>query len=1038
MSIAQLGLTGTPSKQYSVTPKRAATTVTKSIGTSSRDYSTMTAWEADLDNTLVYVSGDDAVGECYNDSTFDESVTINNTPDSVGLGDVTLTVADGERHDGTEGTGARIVRTSGGSASIAQSLKPQLGTMTIEWLEIDHNGNNDGGFGAVYLAGSGGTTSTYRVAKNLIVHGVNGYGRCKGIYSTISGGTGYIFNCFVYDISATFDDTISSGAGIYSINYTETYNCSVLNTDRGVVLSGANVITNNVISCDASDDDDFVLSGTYSHLLSSDTSATGTGSLISKASSDQFVSTVSGSEDLHLKSGSDAIGAGTDLGATPDGVQYDIDGFDRDAANRVWDIGADQAAGAVTKTIGTTARDYSTITLWEADLDLSTVYQSGDDAVGECYNDSDFTESVTIDGGATVGLDSVSLGVASGENHDGTAGTGVRIVGNYALTVGIALSDIVFTVSDIENSLTTVNVEPMKGQSRSDVRWLRCIVHHSHAAYAGQINSIRINRRGAVMNNIVYGTLVDRDVSLSIGILANSESDLGYYGYVYNNTVYNVTNTDTSITTGGARGVSLNNVDLATHTIAKNNICVDTDTPNDPGFSSDIYFTDTANPAPYNLTSDDTGDDSTSDNTGALINKVSSDQFVSIVSGSEDLHLKAGSDAIGAGVDLGTTPDGVQYDIDGFDRDAANRVWDIGADQAAATITKTIGTTARDYSTMTLWEADLDDATVYQSGDDAVGECYNDSAFDETISVAGTLIPDTATLTAANGEKHDGTAGTGVRNVQSVYGGHRFILSSTGLTTFTLSDIEFDKNGITTNGSLPVYSAAGSTNARYHRLLIHNGTAGSSSTAMLLQGTTGYDLEVLNNIVYDIGGTETGVYHVYGINCPDNTKNPGVKQLNNTVFNITSASTWLYGQCIGIVHSYGNPVFNSLCKNNICMDTSAPSVGGYVGDFGGSTGTHISHNLSSDSTASGTGSLTGKTAANQFVSIVSGSEDLHLKAGADAIGAGVDLGTTPTGVEVDIDGRDRDAEGDTWSIGADQFVQIISSSSGKNFFIFFY
>jgi hypothetical protein len=118
--------------------------------------------------------------------------------------------------------------------------------------------------------------------------------------------------------------------------------------------------------------------------------------------------------------------------------------------------------------------------------------------------------------------------------------------------------------------------------------------------------------------------------------------------------------------------------------------------------------------------------------------------------------------------------------------------------------------------------------------------------------------------------------------------------------------------------------------------------------------------------------------------------------------------------------------------------------------------------------AAGVNSLVSKTSTNQFVSIVSGSEDLHLKAGADAIGAGVDLGTTPAGVEVDIDGRDRDAEGDTWSIGADQFVEILyrhfftrlglratpqaywfwegsrtvseeeEGSKGKNFFIFFY
>jgi len=82
----------------------------------------------------------------------------------------------------------------------------------------------------------------------------------------------------------------------------------------------------------------------------------------------------------------------------------------------------------------------------------------------------------------------------------------------------------------------------------------------------------------------------------------------------------------------------------------------------------------------------------------------------------------------------------------------------------------------------------------------------------------------------------------------------------------------------------------------------------------------------------------------------------------------------------------------------------------------------IDHNLASDTTASGTGSLDSKTAANQFVSTTGGSEDLHLKSGADAIDAGTDLGTTPSGVEIDIDGRDRDAEGDTWDMGAHELV----------------
>jgi hypothetical protein len=52
----------------------------------------------------------------------------------------------------------------------------------------------------------------------------------------------------------------------------------------------------------------------------------------------------------------------------------------------------------ITKTIGTAGRDYSTISAWEADLDNGAIYTAADDAVGECYNDSTFTNSVTFDG----------------------------------------------------------------------------------------------------------------------------------------------------------------------------------------------------------------------------------------------------------------------------------------------------------------------------------------------------------------------------------------------------------------------------------------------------------------------------------------------------------------------------------------------------------------------------------------------------------------------------------------------------------------
>ena len=55
------------------------------------------------------------------------------------------------------------------------------------------------------------------------------------------------------------------------------------------------------------------------------------------------------------------------------------------------------------------------------------------------------------------------------------------------------------------------------------------------------------------------------------------------------------------------------------------------------------------------------------------------------------------------------------------------------------------------------------------------------------------------------------------------------------------------------------------------------------------------------------------------------------------------------------------------------------------------------------------------------MSVVEGSEDLHIKTGSDAIGAGADSGTT-NGVNIDIDGSDRDTLGIVWDIGAHEFL----------------
>ena len=59
---------------------------------------------------------------------------------------------------------------------------------------------------------------------------------------------------------------------------------------------------------------------------------------------------------------------------------------------------------------------------------------------------------------------------------------------------------------------------------------------------------------------------------------------------------------------------------------------------------------------------------------------------------------------------------------------------------------------------------------------------------------------------------------------------------------------------------------------------------------------------------------------------------------------------------------------------------------------------------------------------------------MHIQSSSVCAEAGVDLGTTNE-VNIDINGRDRDAEGDTWDIGAHQ-VSEAAADTGAMFIMF--
>jgi len=309
-------------------------------------------WEADLDDTIIYASSDDAIGEMYNNLAFDESITFNGGA-TVGLNSIKLTVPSTERHDGTAGTGARIVRTDAtGETLIVNTPDGFTDSYIFEWFEID---DNDQGAGWVTTVSANSFENS--VYRNMIMHESASGGKVGGILANNRGAL--VINCILYNFSrSTSIDVSAVHVRVRNAN-SGVINCTVFNTGnpgsgnaRGIAISDddADGSVRNNISVDttvggAGTASDFVYPGsnpTITNNMSGDATADdqGTNHVISVTLANQFVDTVDGMEDLHLKSGSDAIDAGFDLGTSPTGVNFDINNRDRDAEGDTWDIGA--------------------------------------------------------------------------------------------------------------------------------------------------------------------------------------------------------------------------------------------------------------------------------------------------------------------------------------------------------------------------------------------------------------------------------------------------------------------------------------------------------------------------------------------------------------------------------------------------------------------------------------------------------------------------------------------------------------------------
>ena len=327
-----------------------------------------------------------------------------------------------------------------------------------------------------------------------------------------------------------------------------------------------------------------------------------------------------------------------------------------------------------------------------------------------------------------------------------------------------------------------------------------------------------------------------------------------------------------------------------------------------------------------------------------------------------------------------------------------------------ANVAKTIGTVGRDYSTIAAWESDLADTSIYASGDSAEGSCYDDSDFSESVAINGAFDLSGITLTADPSVRHDGTTGSGVvvkpssptsyvinvhesnttiswleinGNDSGAYG----LKFNTGLSGLYVQNCLIHNFGSTSDASTDVYIMRNRSSANFTNNFIFNNTSGSSADLFVHHSDTTFSSSLYNNTYY---------YNNVG----DNTTNSGY------IF-------------YGILENSGSVAKNIIIlryDNNYWNAKHASATLDYWGAVGAITGVS---NVTTD------------TYANSFVDTSTSDPDLHLKTGCNFIGTAADVGTSPTNVEIDINGNNRDSAGVTWDLGAHEFELPIAATGKK-------
>lgn len=338
-----------------------------------------------------------------------------------------------------------------------------------------------------------------------------------------------------------------------------------------------------------------------------------------------------------------------------------------------------------------------------------------------------------------------------------------------------------------------------------------------------------------------------------------------------------------------------------------------------------------------------------------------------------------------------------------------------------------IGTASRTHSDLDAWEAsgyEDDTASTPGSTDTAIAEMYDDDPFGtDTI---GTTGPAALIIRPVSGHAHAGVSGAGVRYVNGGSGAclNISIGNQAADPDITVEDLEFDGNNADHSAALVIQYMGGSV-VKWFRNIVHGTAGGGGHIGFSCPGSgDGGELWLANNIVYHLhktsgSGSANVVAYTIG---PTNLDNYGPIYFNNNFcHNIRNDGGT--GSEIGLAITFVNAsagdtkFFNNWF--NQYGGTSTNSGGAF--QISGINSADRDTNASSDTSAPGTTTYHSIVPGDELTDVGEGSEDYTFKSGNTLGDVGTDQGTS-YGNEIDITGRNRDTEGDDWSIHAYQEV----------------